>query len=88
LDALKLTLEENVRLLHERMDGLIRSRHISAEMTISLMKDSTYVNQIIKNLIDVNSSYLKSELSGDGEVKNLVALDDAEIDTVLSESGK
>ena len=88
LDALKLTLEKNVGLLHERMDGLIRNRHISAEMTISLMKDSTYTNQIIKNLIDVNSNYLKSELSGNAEVEGLVALDDTEINTVLSESGK
>lgn len=86
LDALKLTLEKNVSLLHERMDKLIRKGAIPAEMAISLMKDSNYANQIIHNLIEVNSNYLKSEERVETEAEHLIALDKDEIDFVLSDA--
>jgi len=86
LDALKLTLEKNAVLLHERMDQLIRTGNISAEMAISLMKDSTYTNQIIHHLIEINSNHLKSSEGVETEAEHLIALDREEIGSVLSES--
>ncbi|MDT8376218.1 MAG: Na/Pi symporter [Mariprofundaceae bacterium] len=88
LDALKLTLEKNAALLHERMDQLIRNGDISAEMAISLMKDSIYTNQIIHHLIEANSNYLKSEEGVETEAEHLIALDRDEIGSVLSETKK
>jgi len=85
LDALKLTLKKNEGLLHERMEQLIRDSSISTEMAISLMKDGNYANQIIRQLIEVNSNYLKSEEQVETEAEHLVALDKEEIDTVLSD---
>ncbi len=85
LDALKLTLKKNEGLLHERLEQLIRERSISTEMAISLMKDGNYANQIIRQLIEVNSNYLKSEEQVETEAEHMVALDKDEIDTVLSE---
>ena len=85
LDALKLTLKKNEGLLHERLEQLIRDGSISTEMAISLMKDGNYANQIIRQLIEVNSNYLKSEEQVETEAEHLVALDKEEIDTVLSD---
>lgn len=88
LDALKLTLKKNEGLLHERLEQLIRDQSISTEMAISLMKDGNYANQIIRQLIEVNSNYLKSEEQVETEAEHLVALDKEEINTLLSEAEK
>jgi len=84
LDALKLTLEKNVGLLHKRMNLLIQEGHISSDMTISLMNDSQYAYNIIDNLIQVNHSCLKSEMSSDTEAEHMISLNSEEIDSVLS----
>lgn len=86
LDALKLTLEKNAGLLHERLDKLIREGDISAEMAISLMTDSNYTYSIIHNLIQVNHNYLKSEAGADTEAEHMVSLNSEEITSVLSAS--
>lgn len=83
LDALKLTLEKNKGLLHERLDVLIRDGHISAEMAISLMNDSNYTYSIIHSLIQVNHNYLKSEESMENEAEHKIALNREEINSVL-----
>ena len=86
LDALKLTLEKNMGLLHERMNTLIRDGHVSAEMAISLMNDSNYTYSIINNLIQVNHNYLKSEEGAETEAEHKIALNSDEIDSVLAGS--
>jgi len=83
LDALKLTLEKNMSLLHKRLDKLIRDSHISAEMAISLMNDSNYSYSIINNLIQVNHNYLKSEEGCENEAEHEIALNRDEINIVL-----
>ena len=86
LDALKLTLQENMDLLHERLDEMIRDGHVSAEMAISLMNDSNYTYSIIHNLIQVNHNYLKSEEGIETEAEHMIALNKEELDTVLADS--
>jgi len=53
-DALDEMLEKNDALLHRRLDGFIRSGKITADMAISLMNDSQYAYNIIRNLIEIN----------------------------------
>lgn len=84
LDALKLTLEKNMGLLHERMDDLIREGHITAEMAISLMNDSNYTYSIIHNLIQINHNCLKSEEDAETEAEHMIALNREEINSVLA----
>ncbi|ATX81499.1 phosphate:Na+ symporter [Mariprofundus ferrinatatus] len=86
LDALKLTLEKNMGLLHERMDELIREGHISAEMAISLMNDSHYSYSIIHNLIQVNHNCLKSEEIDQSDAEHMIALNREEISSVLADN--
>jgi len=83
LDALKLTLQNNMDLLHERLDELIRDGHVSAETAISLMNDSNYTYSIIHNLIQINHNYLKSEEGVETEAEHMIALNKEEIDSVL-----
>ena len=85
LDALKLTLENNKNLLHERMNELIRDGKVSAEMAISLMNDSNYTYSIIHNLIQINHNYLKSEEGTETEAEHMIALNREEIGTVLAD---
>jgi phosphate:Na+ symporter len=84
LDALKLTLEKNMALLHKRMNALIRDGNISADMAISLMNDSNYTYSIIRNLIKINRNYLKSEEGVETEAEHMIALNSDEIDSVLT----
>ncbi|ATX81501.1 phosphate:Na+ symporter [Mariprofundus ferrinatatus] len=84
LDALKLTLEKNAGLLHQRLDELIREGDVSAEMAVSLMTDSNYTYSIIHNLIEVNHNYLKSEESSHNAAEHMIALNRDEINSVLS----
>ncbi|MFQ5355241.1 MAG: Na/Pi cotransporter family protein [Mariprofundaceae bacterium] len=86
LDALKLTLEKNMGLLHERMNELIHDGKISAEMAISLMNDSNYTYNIINNLIQINRNYLKAEEGAETEAEHMIALNKDEIHSVLSVS--
>jgi len=86
LDALKLTLEKNMGLLHERMNELIGEGKISAEMAISLMNDSNYTYSIIHNLIRINRNYLKSEEGAETEAEHMISLNQDEIDSVLVDS--
>jgi len=86
LDALKVTLEKNMSLLHERMDVLIRDGNISADMAISLMNDSNYTYSIINSLIQINHNYLKSEEGSETEAEHLIALNREEINSVLEGS--
>lgn len=88
LDALKLTLEKNVSMLHERLDEVIRDGHISADMAISLMNDSNYTYSIIHNLIQINHNYLKSEEGVEMEAEHMIALNRDEIDSVLTENNE
>ncbi|RLL52281.1 Na/Pi cotransporter family protein [Mariprofundus sp. EBB-1] len=53
-DALDRMLEKNDELLHRRLDGMIRRGQITADMAISLMNDSSYAYNIIRNLIEIN----------------------------------
>ena len=83
LDALKVTLETNMSLVQERMDGLIREGKISAAMAISLMNDSSYTYNLISNLIQINHNYLKSGEASESEAEHAIALNREEIDAVL-----
>ena len=85
LDALKLTLEKNMGLLHERMNELIREGKVSAEMAISLMNDSNYTYSIIHNLIQINHNHLKSEEGSETEAEHMIALNREEIGSVLAD---
>ncbi len=84
LDALKLTLEKNMGLLHERINKLISQGDISAEMAVSLMNDSNYTYSIIHNLIQVNHNYMKAEEGQvETEAEHKIALNREEISSVL-----
>jgi phosphate:Na+ symporter len=85
LDALKLTLEKNMSLLHGRLDELIREGHISADMAISLMNDSNYTYSIINSLIQINHNHLKSEEGTETAAEHMIALNREEINSVLSD---
>jgi len=86
LDALKLTLEKNMSLLHGRLDDLIREGHISADMAISLMNDSNYTYSIINSLIQINHNHLKAEEGTETEAEHMIALNREEINSVLAGS--
>ena len=77
LDALEQQLEKNSKMLHQRLDGLIRKGHISADMAISLMNDSNYTYSIIHNLIQINHNYLKSEEGIETEAGHMISLSQA-----------
>ena len=83
LDALRLTLEQNMEQLQERMDELIRDSHVSAHVAISLMNDSHYTYSIIHNLIQIVHNCLKSEENNELEAEHMVSLNNDEINSVL-----
>jgi len=88
LDALKLTLEENSATLNERIEDLISSHDITADMGISLINDSNYAYDIIRNLIAVNSNLFHAEAKAETEAEHMIALEDHEISSVLEEDEK
>lgn len=88
LDALKLTLEENAGILRERIQELIRSHSITTEMGISLINDSNYSYDIIRNLIAASGNLFHAEAKAQTEAEHLIALDDHEIRSMLDEQGK
>lgn len=85
-DALKVRLQEESAILHERLERLIRANHISPQMGISLMKDAIYVDEIVRDLIEIGSSlfhYDEVDEADEVEAEHLIALDDDEIDDIL-----
>ncbi|OIO69617.1 MAG: sodium:phosphate symporter [Zetaproteobacteria bacterium CG1_02_53_45] len=88
LDALKLTLEENATILNERLERLIRSHHITADMGVSLINDSNYSYEIIRNLISVSSNLFHAGARAETEAEHMIALEDHEISSVLEENAK
>lgn len=85
LDALKLTLEENAAILRERSQALIRDHKISTEMGISLINDSNYSYDVIRNLIAAASNLFHAEGKAQTDVEHRIALDDQEIRSLLNE---
>jgi len=88
LDALKLTLEENAEILRERIQELIRSQNITADMGISLINDSNYSYDIIHNLIAASSNLFHAKAKAETEAEHMIALDDREISSLLKEDVK
>jgi len=88
LDALKLTLKENAAMLNQRIEDLIRSRDITAEMGISLINDSNYAYDVIRNLIAVNGNLFHADAKAETEAEHKIALEDHEISSVLEEGEK
>lgn len=88
LDALKLTLEENAAILNERIERLIRAHHITADMGISLINDSTYSYDIIRNLIAISSNLFHAGATSETEAEHLIALEDDEISSLLDGGSK
>lgn len=88
LDALKLTLEENTAMLNERIERLIRSHHIKADMGISLINDSNYSYEIIRNLIAISSNLFHAEARDETEAEHMIALEEDEISSVLEGGAK
>ncbi|GAV19500.1 phosphate:Na+ symporter [Mariprofundus micogutta] len=60
-EALDEMLVKNSQGLHRRLDELIRSGRITAEMAISLMNDSRYAYRIIRNLIEINQRLVTAD---------------------------
>lgn len=58
--ALNRLLEKNTTLQQRKLDELIRKRHISAGMAISLMNDSNYTYNIVRNLIKTHELLIES----------------------------
>jgi len=85
LDALKLTLEENAAILHERSQALIRDHRITTEMGISLINDSNYSYDVIRNLIAAAGDLFHAAGKGQTDVEHRIALDDHEIRALLKE---
>lgn len=84
LDALKLTLEENAAVLHERSQELIREHRITADMGISLINDSNYSYDIIRNLIAAGSNLFHAEVKAQTEAEHSISLDEKEIRALLN----
>ncbi|BBB29894.1 Na/Pi cotransporter family protein [Neptunomonas japonica] len=85
LDQLKVEINEKDIIKTGRLDRLIREDRISAPMAISLMNDSTYYQDICRNLIHMGGILFISCDESDEEAENSIALDEAEIKEVVDE---
>ncbi|HIP61194.1 MAG TPA: Na/Pi cotransporter family protein [Sulfurovum sp.] len=79
----KLLLKKNDIISNGKFDKLIREDLITNEMATSLMNDSEYTNNIIRNLISV-AELLFIDLDSDlNEFDDEMSISDEEIDTIL-----
>jgi len=84
LDNLKLEMELNDSTLNGTLEKLIRNDHITAEMSTSLMNDSSYAFDVTKNLVQMGEVLFAR---GDLEMKNVersLALDEDELEEVIA----
>ena len=79
----KLLLKKNDIIANGKLDKLIREDLITNEMATSLMNDSEYTNNIIRNLISV-AELLFIDLDSDlNKFDEEMSISDEEIDTIL-----
>ena len=83
LDQLKVEIAERDNNTTKGLDRLIRKNRISAQMAVSLMNDSTYCQDVCRNLIHLGGILFVSKNKSERDVENSVALDDVEIKEIL-----
>jgi len=88
LDAVKLRLRDSDQKLNAELDDLIRDKAITAQMATSLMNDSGYAYGIGHNLMEGARIFLGSRQPEHKQVEQKLALDDVDIDNVISDGRK
>ncbi len=86
LDALKLSLKEDDDEMNRQVVNLIKSNKITPEMGTSLINDSSYTQNISKNLIEMGSTLLVNYDEMEISVEREISLDDDELAEVSSAS--
>ena len=81
LDQEEAEIEQDARNSARRIDGLIRSGALAPEAATSFLNDSAYAYGAMRLLIRAARCYYLDRGSATGEVEQLLALDDDEIDT-------
>lgn len=88
LDTIKLDMKNNDATANGNLEELIHEDRISAQMATSLMNDSTYVNDVTKNLIQMGEILFATGDQTMKEVERSLTLDDDEIDNIMQVEGK
>lgn len=88
LDTLKLDMVENDATANGKMENLIRTGDITAQMATSLMNDSAYAYDVAKKLIQMGEILFAT---GDSEMKKAersIALTKEELEEILAETDR
>jgi len=88
LDAIKMTMKEDDRLLNGTLDKLIRKNLISAPMATSLMNDSSYAYDIAKNLVKMGEILLSTGEMGMRSAERSLTLEADEVEEVFQDTQK
>lgn len=84
LDVLKLTLEEDYKLLNNRLVDHIRQGKITPEMCTSLMNDAGYAYSVARNLIEIGETLFMQHNTAQAETERQVALNDDELGQIMA----
>ena len=79
IDELKIDYESMLDEQSERIDHLIRSGEISAEMGISLMNDKSYVYSMIQKFMQIGETLFVRHSKALSDLDKQMQLDEEEI---------
>jgi phosphate:Na+ symporter len=85
LDRIKVQAATAANASAARVDQLIREEVISSKMATSLINDSIYASEVIRKLLDMNEELHKAALPHDDVLREELALEAEEIDSVADE---
>jgi phosphate:Na+ symporter len=79
MDSIKITMEEDDEKLNDAIDELIRNGKIAPETGTSLINDSSYLDEIRRNLLEFFETLFVAQERELTNVERKLALDDDEI---------
>jgi len=83
IDALKMKMKDDDRLLNETLDRLIRKSLVTAPMATSLMNDSSYAYDIAKNLVKMGEILLSTGELRMRKAERSISLEEDEVTEML-----
>ncbi len=85
LDHIRIEIQDMSKALDDRLEGLIRTHRITADMATSLMNDSNYAFSAANALLNTGYALYAPEKPGQREAERAIRLDREEIDQVLAD---
>ena len=85
LDQIRVEIVDAENHASRVVDKLIRDNAITSQRATSLINDGAYVNEVIGKLLDMNEELHKAAVPQDDEVREDLALDSDEIESIVRE---